>query len=497
MVATEHYGISRGEAAKLSRRRALAISTEGVFLIFFVVGLAWVPFWFGSNRPIPWAINAAIFPGLAALYELSLVVRGVPHPIAIRRIGVSAAMFAMVVIWILVQSATWTPAGWQHPIWQLASDALGEPVPGSISADRDLTATALLRLLTAASTFWLALQLSEDVSRARLLLWSVVAISAVYAAAGIFALGFLPHGRIFSELPAIKVTTSTFVNQNHYATFAGIGLVTCVGGILRLYRRELSRSGRLWGMKIAALINVTGTQAALPLAFAAAIATSVLLTGSRGGIAATALGLLALFALNVRKTAGSYRNDVLLLLFATLLVAGTFYTLGDAFVGRVAEQGLSDPGRPAVLILSIKSILSAPLLGYGYGTFEAVFPMFRDDSLSVNGLWDKAHDTYLEVFQGLGLLFGWMLLACVAMLVWQCLKVARTRKRNATIPAIAASVSVLVGAHAFLDFSLQLQAVTLTYMAVLGAGVSQAFDPTSKVSSSVWSGARSEGRSEP
>src|SRR5215475_5752385 len=112
MVATEHYGISRGEAVKPSRRRVLAISTEGVFLIFFVAGLAWVPFWYGSNRPIPWAINAVVFPGLAALYELSLLLRGKRHPVAIRRIGVPAVLFALVVVWILVQNATWTPAVW-------------------------------------------------------------------------------------------------------------------------------------------------------------------------------------------------------------------------------------------------------------------------------------------------------------------------------------------------------------------------------------------------
>jgi hypothetical protein len=58
--------------------------------------------------------------------------------------------------------------------------------------------------------------------------------------------------------------------------------------------------------------------------------------------------------------------------------------------------------------------------------------------------------------------------------VWECVKGARTRRRDATIPAIAASVSVLVGINAFVDFSLQIQAVTLTYMAVLGAGAAQA-----------------------
>jgi O-antigen ligase len=104
--------------------------------------------------------------------------------------------------------------------------------------------------------------------------------------------------------------------------------------------------------------------------------------------------------------------------------------------------------------------------------------MFRDDSTSVYGVWAQAHNTYLEVFQGLGLFFGAMLIACVAVLVWECVRGARTRQGGVTIPAIAASVSILVGVHALVDFSLQLQAVTLTYMAVLGAGVAQASDST-------------------
>jgi O-antigen ligase len=150
-----------------------------------------------------------------------------------------------------------------------------------------------------------------------------------------------------------------------------------------------------------------------------------------------------------------------------------FTVFSDVFVGRLTAQGLYDAGRPAVLIVTLKSILSAPLLGYGYGTFSAVFPMFRDDSVGNWGLWEKAHNTYLEIFQGLGVLFGTLLIACVVVLVWNCVKGAWTRQRGATVPAIAGSISFLVGAHALVDFSLQLQAVTLTYMAVLGAGVAQ------------------------
>jgi O-antigen ligase len=227
------------------------------------------------------------------------------------------------------------------------------------------------------------------------------------------------------------------------------------------------------------LISTTGGKAALPLACTMVIAPSLLLTGSRGGIIATALGLLVLFGLNVHKTPGdSRRNDALLILVGAVFVVGTFIGFSDAVVGRLTSQGVYDGGRPAAWMLTLRSISTAPLLGFGYGTFSAVFPMFRDDSLSVDLLWDKAHNTYLEIFQGLGLLFGAMLIACVVLLVWDCVKGARRRKRGATVPAIAASASFLVGAHALVDFSLQIQAVALTYMAVLGAGVAQASAPS-------------------
>ncbi len=92
MVATETFKVTRSEVA--TRSRAFGITTEGIFLALFVCGLAWVPYWLGSNRPIAWGINAVVFPGLAALYELSLLLRGVPHPVPVRRVGPSAILFA-------------------------------------------------------------------------------------------------------------------------------------------------------------------------------------------------------------------------------------------------------------------------------------------------------------------------------------------------------------------------------------------------------------------
>ena len=50
-------------------------------------------------------------------------------------------------------------------------------------------------------------------------------------------------------------------------------------------------------------------------------------------------------------------------------------------------------------------------------------------------------------------------------------------RESVTVPRVAASVALLVGVHALVDFSLQIQAVAITFMTVLGAGVAQSESP--------------------
>jgi O-antigen ligase len=156
-----------------------------------------------------------------------------------------------------------------------------------------------------------------------------------------------------------------------------------------------------------------------------------------------------------------------------LLAAATFLIFGDFVAGKIAQEGLRDDSRMAVYMIAMRSIIDAPLLGYGYGTFADVFPMFRDQSVNTCCRWTMAHNTYLEVFQGLGLVFGSMLLAAVVVLVLRCVKGAATRRMNQTLPCVAASVAFLLGIHALVDFSLQIQAIAIAFMALLGAGVAQ------------------------
>src|SRR5262245_13950049 len=140
MVTLERYELMREEAATAPRSKAFGITTDWVIFAIFVAGLAWVPYWLGSNRLIAWGINAVLFGGLAAVYELSLLMRSLSHPVPINRVKISAVLLALVFAWIILQNAIWTPSPWQHPNWGLAADVLSFPVEGSISVDRDLTA---------------------------------------------------------------------------------------------------------------------------------------------------------------------------------------------------------------------------------------------------------------------------------------------------------------------------------------------------------------------
>jgi O-antigen ligase len=440
-----------------------------------VAGLAWCPFWFGSNEPLAWGINALLFPGLVVIYEISLLVRGECHPIAIKHVKAPAALFAAVVLWIFIQNATWTPGWLHHPIWQMSADALERPTNGSISVDRDLTTLALLRLITSASVLWIAFQLSRDAARAYLLLWSVAVIGCAYAGYGLFVLGVTPGRVLWYKNPFWGgAVSSTFVSPDSYAGYAGIGLITICGLILRLYRDEFFVVGGSIRFRAATFIEVTGKKAAALLAGAFVILVALLLSGSRGGIAATALGLAVLVILTLRvRRRGSVEQREVILIFGALLAAVAFIAFGDVLVGKISRAGIADEGRIGVYAITVGSILDAPWLGYGYGTFADVFPMFRDQSVHTSGYWGQAHNTYLEVFQGLGLPFGLMLVASVVLLVWRCIKGAMVRQANEVIPCVAASVAFLLGAHALVDFSLQMQAVAITFMALLGAGVAQ------------------------
>src|ERR1700680_4617495 len=184
-----------------------------------ILGLAWAPFWFGSNREIAWFLNAAYFGGLLLLFEASRWAGKRLHPVSLNRVPFPALGFTIVCVWILVQASTLTPTLLHHPFWQWVGQGLEIDVPGSITLNRTETYIALLRLLTAGCAFWLFLQLGRSPQRAHWTVQAVATIGIIYAVYGLVAFFVFPRTLLwFPKEFYLESVTSTFINRNSYAT---------------------------------------------------------------------------------------------------------------------------------------------------------------------------------------------------------------------------------------------------------------------------------------
>jgi hypothetical protein len=446
---------------------------ERAVLGILVLGLALAPAYLGGNALLAWGVNATVFPLLAVGYEVSLIARSRPHPMSIRHLGVPAALFFAVLVWILLQTATWLPHFVQNPIWSMLPGLLGRQIAGSISVDLDLSTLSLLNLVTVGAVFWLSLQLGRNGTRANFLLTAIAVIGVVYAAYGLLAFAITPGYTLWYPNDLAKsYLTSTFFNRNNYGTYAGIALCTLFGLTLSYYRRRAAEAGVPLRYKLATLLDTTGTGGVVLFAGAFITFVSLMMTGSRGAIACTLFGLLVIGMLGSQSRKRG-REQRLTVLICTLFLAAIFFGFGDDVFGRIESVGVVDTARLAVARITLNSVTNSPVFGHGAGTFADVFPLFRDRSIYLFERWQMAHNTYLEAIQGLGPAFGLALIAAITMLVVKCARGATTRYANLTPSRVAVGVSLLVGLHALIDFSLQIQAVALTFAAILGAGVAQ------------------------
>jgi O-antigen ligase len=454
--------------------RFVRASFDGLLFAFALVAFAWLPFWFGSERPIAWGINAVVFGSLVILYEVGVLWRGRGHPVAMHRMALSALSLAIVAAWCLLQVSTSLPAGFQNSVWQLARETLASNLPGSISVNRDTTIIALLRLSTAASVFWLMLQLCRSSSRARSLVAAIAVIGAAYATYGIVAFFGSPNTILwFTKVYYLDSLTSTFVNRNTYATYAAIGLVCALAKLTNVLSEAVASGvGRIIPALVAAVIGPAGVW----LAIASVIAAALVLTGSRAGIAAALTGVAAgALVAGLQRRSGRMATLLGTSAVAVVFLGAVLVSFGDLLASRLTQQGVQAPDRIAVYELTLQSIADKPVAGFGYGTFEHVFPMYRDARLGAMRVWDRAHNTYLEIVQGLGIPAALVFLAGMGALLQRCFAGALTRRRSVTAPLAASAASVAVLLHAFVDFSLQSQAVALTWIALVGAGVAQSW----------------------
>ena len=472
-----------GSGRRFLRRRTTAESLNDFLLLLLIAALASAPLYYGGNRMLSWAANGMAFGILLIMFELGLIVSGGARAVALKRIWWMAALFGAVLAWIVLQAVPWTPASWHSPFWELAQQALSQwpsngesdaAFRGSISVVPDEGWLGLIRLVSNAAAFYLGLQLCRDSQRAKAFAAGIVVVVTAYAIFGIMQRLFFPTQGLWGpKRHYLDFATSTFVNRNSFATFAGIGLVVACGLLLRgAGEGRASRAPTLSYRSVEMLERIW--QRSLPLVVPMlVILVALLWSGSRAGTIWSLAGVCCLLALGTLL--GRAHRFSIIAAAVLLSTAALGLMVYGAEVAERAEAGPEDLElRFAAYINAIRATLDQPWTGFGYGSFSNIYPQYRTDIL-IDQFWNYAHNTYIEIAFEAGI----PSVIVVAMLVGGAIiKIFRNAACCQNLPMlslIALSASVTVLGHALFDFSVQMQGVALLYWALMGAGLAQSW----------------------
>jgi len=234
-----------------------------------------------------------------------------------------------------------------------------------------------------------------------------------------------------------------YVNHNHYAglmeMLAPIPLVASHTDLVQKPRRMLA------------------------LGAAAVMASTIFLSGSRGGMIALLVQLAFLGTFLVRRKKS--RTMAFAMTGFLVVVIGLAVWLGGSELGNrlisirsEASTEISGGTRLAIVRDSVKMWAARPLLGWGLGNFPEVYPQYR--SFYTNLFVNQAHNDYMQLLTEMGALGFVTMLWFLAIVFYQAVKKLGNWASNIngalTLAAVLGCVGILV--HSLVDFNLQIPA---------------------------------------
>lgn len=444
------------------------------YLLLAAVSLSPLPF--GSVQIGAWSLLALV-AGLATAGWAVMAALGSGPAVSVGRMAWPLAAFLLAVAWILLQLGTLTPASWHHPIWAMASEALGKPLAGRVAIDPEAGRFALIRLLSYAAIFLLATQYGADAKLGERALRIFTMAGAVAAgiglliwSAGLSHLLWFDEGFVAGQTRYGSRLAMPFVNPNHLASFAGMGLI-CAVGLLAGETRGLWRPETARREKLRRFFDTVIARRWPLLVSGMVYAMAVLLSQSRGGLLALLFGLLVLWAALVGRMKPRISRTITAVVLAAV-VAGVFFAPAvSRITDRIGKVETEASQRMEIYRNAGKAIEASPLLGYGYGGFPALYRMY--DQRDTVGVVDFAHSTVLENVVELGIPAAVLLYGTILWTVIACWRGARARRRDQHIPALAAGVAAIALIHSMVDFPLQIPAIAAAFSLILGVGFAQ------------------------
>lgn len=249
---------------------------------------------------------------------------------------------------------------------------------------------------------------------------------------------------------------ATFVNRNHFCAFIGMIAPLCLS--LALWAPEQSIR-RLSGY------------------FFLVIGSGVVLTGSRGGLAAFAVSTVAvllfhLFRQDKKKTRWGYPllyacGGLLIISILIFLIRETLYPNAGASLNQ-----LSIRTRFSIWQSTFRIFFEHPWTGWGWGSFRYIYPLFK-----APGVWYKvphAHNELVELLAEGGVIGFSALAFCYIYSFLLLIRLFQNRNNGIFKALTSGTIGVLIYAliHSCFDFIFRLPANAFLLAGITGLGLS-------------------------
>ena len=227
-----------------------------------------------------------------------------------------------------------------------------------------------------------------------------------------------------------------------------------------------------------------GSRKTMAACAAAVMASSIFLSGSRGGMAAFAVQIAILAVLASRKEKPS-RTAVAAGIFLVVVVGLLVWLGGGELAKRMvsihaeARTELAGGTRVAIDRDALRMFRYRPILGWGLGGFPTVYPQFR--TFYTNFFVNAAHNDYLQLLVEMGALgFATMLWFVAAVYGRGTKKLGNWPSDTNGAAALAAMLGVTgILVHSLVDFNLQIPAnAALFYVLCTVAALEPRFGST-------------------
>jgi O-antigen ligase len=439
------------------------------FGLFALLMLAPLPF--GSVQPLAVLILELTAAALCGVASWGVVERpGLLTPPARRMLWPCLGLLAVGLLQLVPLPAAWI--AWLAPATATAREATGALLAAKAAAARATlsapdTLDALLRLASYVG-IGLASAVALRVPRLRqhavLLIVGCAVFQAVYGSAEYVS----GHQHIFGYVKKYYTdsATGTFINRNHFAAYLALCLPFALELLVQPGSKAAQRGVSGWRSLLLRLHEPAGALRVFGGLAAASIWAGVFFSYSRGGLAASLVGAAMLPVFLSRGIRVKVLVAILIAPLALLVLWQDVRAPGERFLGDPEEIETLNSRLP-VWQASLGLVRDYPLLGSGYGTFDAVFP--NRQPAGVSNRWDHAHNDWLEAQVEGGLAAS----VCLLWLAWLCFapgaRPAHTEGPRYVVGLAAARAGLCaIAVHCLVDFPVRIPAIAVTVAVVMG-----------------------------